>query len=460
MKPRVQNELEDFLLRYPDTTMLEVLMVDMNGILRCKRIPRDEFEPLFRGELRTCASTPLCNTLGTIIDDIGRGTADGDPDGPLSVVPGTLGPIPWLTSATAQVLASFREEDGTPSTIDPRCILHSVLARFDSLGLKPMVATELEFYLLEPGSGDKPTLRLGSVPGTGLRQEGAQYAMPEDLWDNDAFLEDMRTTSVQQGIPMTTVLSEFSPGQFEINLHHVDDPVQACDHAVLLKRAVKGTARQHGMGATFMAKPFADIAGSGLHIHISLYDGDGNNVFADPGAAATPGLSDRLHNAVGGLAGTMGDCMAIFAPNANSYRRLIPGNFAPLNPDWGYNHRSVSLRIPVSSDDNRRIEHRAAGADANPYLVMAAVLAGIHQGLVQEIDPGRMVQECEQLEEKPATLPRHWPDALDTFEASDFAPGYLGADYCKLFAAIRRQECEEYAATIPDLDYRWYLRSV
>lgn len=459
MTAQLQQELAEFLLRHPETTMLEVLMVDMNGILRCKRIPRGEFEALFRGELSTCAATPLCNTLGTIIEDIGRGTADGDPDGPLVVVPGTLAPIPWLDSDTAQVLASFREEDGSRSYIDPRCILQNVLDRFADLGLQPVVATELEFYLLEPGTGERPELRLGSVPGTGLRQEGAQYAMPEDLWDNDAFLEDMRSTCALQGIPMTTVLSEFSPGQFEINVHHVADPVVACDHAVLLKRAVKGTARKHGLGATFMAKPFPEIAGSGLHIHISLYDEQGNNVFAEAGAAA-PGVSERMRHAVGGLGATMADCMAIFAPNANSYRRLIPDNFAPLSPNWGYNHRCVSLRIPVSSEENRRIEHRAAGADANPYLVMAAVLAGIQYGLEHRSDPGRMVEEGEHLVEGPATLPRYWPDALRVLENSDFARSVLGADFHPLFTTIRRQECEDFAATIADIDYRWYLRSV
>jgi glutamine synthetase len=152
--------------------------------------------------------------------------------------------------------------------------------------------------------------------------------------------------------------------------------------------------------------------------------------------------------------------MAIFAPNANSYRRLIPDNFAPLSPNWGYNHRCVSLRIPVSSDENRRIEHRAAGADANPYLVMAAVLAGIQYGLEHRSDPGRMVEEGEHLVEGPATLPRYWPDALKALEASDFARTVLGADFHPLFTTIRRKECEDFAATIADIDYRWYLRSV
>jgi glutamine synthetase len=456
----MKAELEAFLQEYPNTTSLEVLMVDMNGIPRCKRVPRAEFDSFFAGILTTPASTPLCNTLGDIIDTLDRGTIDGDPDGPLVPVPGTLSAIPWLKSDTAQMLSTFQLADGSPSPIDPRAVLQGVLERFREAGLHPTVATEMEFYLLEPGDGDTPRTHLPKVPGTGMRQEGTQYALPQDMWDLDAFLEDMRQTCALQSVPMTTVISEFSPGQLEINLHHVDDPLLACDHAVLLKRAVKGTALSHGMAATFMAKPFADIAGSGMHIHVSVYDDKGDNIFADPNATATPGISDRMRHAVGGLADTMGEAMAIFTPNANSYRRLVPDNFAPLAPNWGYNHRNVSLRIPVSGDKNRRIEHRTASADSNPYLVMAAVLAGIHHGLENKCDPGPMIAEGEEIAEEVISLPQHWPDALDAFDASKILPRYLGGEYCELFSIIRRDECAAFKATISNVDYQWYLRTV
>ena len=156
MKQELQQELDAFLQEYPDTTMLEVLMVDMNGIPRCKRVPRSEFESFFAGKLTTPASTPLCNTLGDILHTLDRGSSDGDPDGPLMPVPGTLAPIPWLASNTAQMLARFELADGRPSPIDPRAILQSVLDRFTEAGLQPVVATEMEFYLLEPGDGDTP----------------------------------------------------------------------------------------------------------------------------------------------------------------------------------------------------------------------------------------------------------------------------------------------------------------
>lgn len=217
--------------------------------------------------------------------------------------------------------------------------------------------------------------------GTNLRQQGTQYCNPEDMAEFDDFLESVRLACVEQGIPATTAHLEYAPAQFEINLHHVDDVVAACDHAVLLKRLIKGVAGQKGMGATFMAKPFAEHPGSGLHIHISVYDADGNNIFADRNSEANPPISMEMRNAIGGLGELMAESQAIFAPNANSYRRLQPGLFVPLSPNWGYNHRDVSLRIPVSDPSNLRIEHRVAGADANQYLVMACILAGIHHGL-------------------------------------------------------------------------------
>jgi glutamine synthetase len=220
--------------------------------------------------------------------------------------------------------------------------------------------------------------------------------MMEDLYEFDDFINDLIDICAEQNIPSSAALSEYSPGQFEINLHHIDDPVLACDHAVLLKRAVKAAALQNGMAATFMAKPFAGISGSGLHIHVSLLDEDGNNVFA--GSCSDGGFSDTLRHAIGGLGEMMEECMAIFAPNANSYRRFAPNAFVASTPSWGENHRSVALRIPLSSDANKRLEHRVAGADSNPYLVVAAVLAGIHHGISQLCEPGEMVQEGAPLE--------------------------------------------------------------
>jgi glutamine synthetase len=229
---------------------------------------------------------------------------------------------------------------------------------------------------------------------------------------------------------------------------------------LLLKRIVKGVALKHGISATFMAKPFAGSAGSGLHIHVSLYDAQGSNVFSDPAGNTVPALSEMCRHAVAGLAASMADGMAIFAPNANSYRRFVPGTYVPLAPSWGYNHRDVSLRIPVSGHENRRIEHRVAGADANPDLVAAAVLAGIHHGIKHQCEPVPMIAEGTQLKGQAVELPTRWEQALASFDNSKILPGYLGDAYCSAFSSMRRSECAAFHARISNLDYEWYLRSV
>lgn len=450
--------LEAFLAREPGIHGLELLTVDLNGIPRGKRVPRSEFETLFAKGLNACGSTPLVNTRGELCEALGYGTRDGDPDLLLRPVSETLAPVPWLKSPTGQVLGSLYELGGAPVLNDPRHLLASVVAKLAADHLHPVLATELEFYLLEGGDGDVPRPKLGRVPGTGLQQPGVQYAMMEDLWDLDAFLEDVRSTCEVQKVPATTAHSEFSAGQFEINLHHVDDAVRACDHALLLKRLIKGVARSHGMGASFMAKPFAGAAGCGLHVHLSLYDGAGENLFF--GAGGRPPISATLRHALGGMLRVMPESMAIFAPNANSYRRYEPGNYAPLSPRWGYNHRGVSLRIPVSGASDTRVEHRVAGADANPYLVVATMLAGLHHGITQRLDPGPMVKEREVLQPEEKRLPARWEAALDAFEAGTVLPGYFGAEFCRIFAAIRRNECEIFHAEVSNRDYEWYLRAV
>ena len=454
------SELETFLKTAPQTRMLEVFTPDINGILRGKRIPMAEAVELYRAGVKACGSTPLMNSMGETIAELGLGTIDGDPDMLFLPVAGTLAEMSWVESPTAQALAGMGLMNGGPSPYDPRNVLDRACQPLRDMGLRVVVATELEFYLLRDSDAATPAPACPRVPGTGLHQHGLQYSMPEDLWDHDAFLDDVRVTCEQQHIPCTTIHSEFAPGQLEINLHHVPDPVTACDHAVLLKRAIKGVARRHGCGATFMAKPFEEHAGSGLHIHVSVYDGDGRNVLASADGEGHPPMGEGMRHAMGGLALSMAESMAIFAPNANSYRRLKPRSFVPLQPSWGFNHRSVALRIPVSDAKNLRIEHRVAGADANPYLVMACILAGIHHGLVNRCDPGPMVAEGTFVTDFKVTLPTRWDQALALFDQGSILPEYLDREFCRIFSIARHSESDQFHAQISNRDYEWYLRAV
>jgi len=454
------EELQSFLEEYPEIKIIETLLPDVNGILRGKRIGTAEFETLYKEGLKACASTPFVDSRGEIPVEIGIGTRDGDPDVMSYPVKNSLVPAPWLESPVAQVMTSLCDFEGEAYFADPRQVLRQCCKQLEDLGLKPVVATEMEFYLLEAGDDIVPRPKLGSIPGIRLKQEGLQYLTLEDLWENDALLMDIHRHCEMQNIPVTTALSEFAPGQFEINLHHVDDPITACDQGVMLKRIIKGSAFKHGLGASFMAKPFADYAGSGLHIHASLFDEKGNNVFANASSKKKPAISNTMNHAIGGLQKTMADAMAIFAPNANSYRRLQPFSFVPLSPNWGYNHRGVALRIPVCDSNNMRVEHRVASADANSYLVMAAMLAGIHYGIKNKCEPSPMLAEGTMVDEQEITLPINWNAALDRFKDSEILPGYFGKEFCRVFEICRRSECEQFNAQISNLDYEWYLRSV
>lgn len=452
----LKKELEDYLQERPETRFMEPLIADMNGILRGKRVGVHDFGKAFGNGVNTCAATVILDTQGDTFATIPFGVNDGDPDVKAVAVPGSLVPVPWATLPTAQVLLEMFNLDGSPNVNDPRNVLRRAMKPLADMGLKPVLATELEFYLVEH-DGDRFRPRMPRIPGSDLPQGGTQYAVLDDLYEIDDFLTDLDAFCQAQKIPAGAALSEFSAGQFEVNLQHQEDPVLACDHAVLLKRAIKAAALKNGLAATFMAKPFADTAGSGLHIHVSLLDENGNNIFA--GKSSDGNFSDQLRFAIGGLGEMMAQSMAIFAPNANSYRRHAPGNFVPAAPTWGPNHRAVALRIPLSSDRNRRLEHRVAGADSNPYLVVASVLAGIHHGISTRCEPRPMTPERALLDYE-IDAPIRWPHALDAFDAGEILPGYLGKDYHELFSQCRREEEANFNAEIPSKDFDWYLRAV
>ena len=451
-------ELRRLLRKYPKTTSMDLLLSDILGIFRGKRIRRSSFEKICAEEFGFCAGTVFMSALGDVLPGM-IGDSDGDPDTPSRLVPGSIAPVPWASRPTAQALFRLFDDDGEPFFGDPRTVLERSIAPLRRMGLKIVMATELEFYLLDAKS-DRPAPRPARVPGTGRPQPGAQVYHPDDLSEIEPFLNDVYDYCEAQRIPADATVSEFAPAQFEINLTHVDDPVLACEHALLLKRVVKAAALKHGFVACFMAKPFAEDSGSGLHIHMSLVDRNGKNYFSyGRDKLASPPFSARLHHAVGGLLKTMAESTAIFAPNANSYRRLLPEYFAPVDTNWGVNHRSVAIRIPQSDAKNLRFEHRVAGADANPFLVTAAVAAGVHYGLRNKIDPGRMVEKGENITLR-TRIPDRWDAAIDRFARSKVLPEYLGAEFCRSYALHRRGECRQFHSVVSQADFDWYLRSV
>lgn len=445
--------------KYGQFEGMELLVPDLNGILKGKRIRGTDCSKVMKDGFWFCAGTTLLTALGETVSGIPYGEDDGDPDVLAEIVPGSIAPIPWSERPMGQAMFRLYEDDGAALFSDPRHVLERAMAPLRKMGLTLVMATELEFYLLDAKT-DRPTVAGPRVPGVGRLQPGAQVYHPDDLWEIEHFLNDVYDYCDAQNIPADSAIAEYSQGQFEINLRHIDDPVLACDHAVLLKRAVKAAARKHGFVACFMAKPFEQDSGSGLHIHMSLVGRDGKNYFSHGrDSLSSPPFSARLRHAVGGLLKTMPEATALCAPNANSYRRLRPDMYAPVEPNWGVNHRVVAIRIPQSDADNLRFEHRTAGADANPYLVTAAVAAGVHHGLRNKCDPGRMIEQGESIIPK-LRIPNRWDAAIDRFERSKILAEYLGRDYCKYYAMNRREESRRFHNRVTQLDFDWYLRSV
>ncbi|HZF16185.1 MAG TPA: glutamine synthetase family protein [Steroidobacteraceae bacterium] len=449
------HEARDYLKRRPETRFVDVLLADNGGVLRGKRITAAELGGVYSKGLYLPGSMFALDVLGHTIEATGLGFDDGDADRACLPLPDTLLAVPWLGPAVAQVQVAMHEIDGTPFFGDPYHVLGGVLDKFRALGLKPVIAIELEFYFVdrERASGmPQPPVS----PRTGRREFRTQINSMEDLDDYSAILTDIAAQCAIQEIPTGTALAEYGPGQFEVNLQHVDDAQRACDHAIRLKRLVKGVAHKHGMEATFMAKPYREMAGSGTHIHVSVLDAAGRNVFASDDELGSP----RMRNACAGMLATMADGMAVFAPNANSYRRLRPEAYVPMTPNWGLNNRGVAVRVPVSDPSNRRLEHRVAGADANPYLLAAWVLAGIHHGLVERMQPPAPWLGNAYKGNDGETLPAHWANAFDRFERSALAQEYFGERFVKLYATTRRGELEAFASHVSPLEIEWYLRGL
>jgi glutamine synthetase len=447
-----RKEFESFRKANPDLRYIDVVLADVIGILRGKRMPIAEATKLFEYGMQIPHSIYLMDANGEMTNPLGRGYGDGDPDGTAWPIPKTLSRVWDKDTPRAQMLMTLRDANGVADPAEPRAALERVLERFASLRLTPVCALELEFYLIDREFDVNGAPQPPLDPRSGRRESTASVYGIDDLDRYQVFLSALTAAAETQNLPMSATSKEYAPGQFEANLHHQTDARLAADHAVFLKQIVKAAARSAGFEATFMAKPYVDLSGSGLHIHLSLVDEKGRNIFDN----GTPEGSDMVRHAIAGLQTLMPESMALFAPNVNSYRRFQPDMFAPVNRRWGVNNRSAGLRIPVGPGDARRIEHRVAGADANPYFALAAVLAGTHYGLTVKRDPGPAAVGNVSREPDMA-LPFSIDDALNRLEAAPSLTSYLSEETVTLYRETKRIEAQRLRRIITTPEYGWYL---
>jgi glutamine synthetase len=418
------------------TRFVDAFIIDMNGIARGKRLPVTDWEAAERSGVAFSASALVLDAQGNAQGPLGIGTEDGDPDAFGLPVPRQTWPVPWAAVPVAQALLSMRGPDG-PLWFDPREVLAQVVARCRGDGLHPVVACELEFYLVIVDAQGRP-----SPPG---REGGAPYGSAGHLCmqrvdDHGVFLHALHQALGAQGTEAGTLVSEYGPGQFEVNLRHTPEPVLAADQAALLRRAAVGIAASMGQRASFMAKPYVDHPGSGLHVHVSLVDEDGRNRFGAEGGQAL------LEHAIGGMQALLAESMAVFAPSFSAYRRYRAGAFVSTDGGWGENDRRAAFRIPSGGAASRRVEHRVAAADASPHLVMACILAALHYGITRQVAPVKAV-----------TAPRDLVSSLAAFEAGMGLRDYVPARFQVLFSALKRGEMASLLGEISEREFGFYL---
>jgi glutamine synthetase len=446
------QEAQTFLANNPDIEMFELFILDNNGVPRGKLLHRDELLAVYESG-RPLPSTILGLTInGDDVENSGLVWEVGDIDCRAYPLSGSLQRMPWRLIPTAAVQVAMHPREGMPAAIaDPRYLLSRVIEGLQADGYYPVMAAELEFYLLD-AQRDSQGRPQPARDADGGRPRATQVYGLRELEQIEPFLADLYAACKLQGIAARTAISEYAPGQVEITLEHRIDALQAMDEAVRYKRLVKGVAHRHGMVACFMAKPFEHLAGSGMHMHVSLADREGNNLFASEAADGTP----LLRWAIAGMLDTLLDSLLMFCPNANSYRRFQSNSYAPLSATWGVDNRTVSLRVPGGPAFSRHIEHRVCGADANPYLAAAAILAGIHLGIREQCDPAAPI-EGNGYAQATGLLPTDWLTALRALEASAWAREAFGGEFLGVYLAVKHAEYRQFMGEVGEQDWRWYL---
>ena len=450
-------EAEAFLAAHPEIEAFDIVLHDSNGIGRGKIIRRHELLSFYKGGRHLPISILGLDICGEDVHETGLIWDQGDGDRRAWPIPGTLVPLVGTTPPRGEVFLSLYNLDGSQMTSDPRHALQRQVDAMAAEGLYPAAAFELEFFLLENDRDANGKM----VPARDVldrrRNSKTDVYSVDQLHGMLPLFNDIYAGAKAAGIKAETLISEFAPGQYELTLHYRDNVLQAADDLMRLKRLVRMHARLHGVTACFMAKPNENYAGSGMHFHVSMQDAKGQNVFVE---AVEGQYNDTILHAIGGLQQTMGEAMLVFAPHANSWRRFASQSYAPVSPTWGVNNRSVALRIPAGDIRARRIEHRPAGVDANPYLVAATVLAGIRHGLKHRIDPGPEVTGNGYEAETTVVIPEDWRSAIRLAQGSAFLKDALGEDMHRTFTAVKAAEYARVMRTVSEVDFDLYLHTV
>ncbi|MBN3836828.1 glutamine synthetase family protein [Burkholderia sp. Ac-20344] len=443
--PALVGEVRAFRQAHPEIRYVDLICLDLPGHFYGKRYPIDALEKVAAGSLlKLPQNCILLGTQGGLYKIGDYCFNDGDPDAVRRLIPGTLKPVTWEKQPLGQMLITT---DGTeaPVEFEPREVLARVLKRLARRSIRPVVAFELEFYLfdaqLEEGMPKYPRDRLSDDRDDQPNMHIERLSRFSDV------LHEMVDVACLQGIDATVITAELGPGQFEINFGHCDDGLRAADWSAMFCRSTRGVALQHGYRASFMGKPYLHAPGSGMHVHVSLYDEAGRNLLAADGQRP-------LRHAVAGCLALLPHCMPVFAPNHNAFRRYGSMVNAASRASWGFEDRDACIRIPESDARNLRIEHRLASADANPYLVLAAILSGMEHGLDAKREPIAPLNEDRG---SGIDFPKEMLSAVAEMQDHAAVREGLGSEFVMVYCENKRQEELDFRNEIGTREYRWFL---
>ena len=459
-KTNLLNEPKSFLKKHPEIKSFDIVMHDCNAIGRGKIIRRNELLKLYESGRQFPLSLLGMDITGEDVPDTGLILEQGDGDIKAWPIPKSLNVIHKSNPSRGELFMTMSDIDGNKLDIDPRNVLETKINSFKKDGIKLCGAFELEFFLVANELDEYGKLQPAkSIIGKKRSHRKTDVYSVDNLHGMLPLIDDIYDAANAADIEAETIISEYAPGQYELTLKHQNDLLKAADDIIRLKRIVRSQSRAHGVTACFMAKPMEGTSGSGMHFHISMYDKKDKNIFSEK---SKNNLNPNLLNALGGLTKTMGESMLIFAPNANSWRRLVLGSYAPVTPNWGLDNRSVAFRIPSSNSKNRRIEHRVSGVDANPYLVALTVISAMNYGIKNKIKAPNQTKG-NAYEQKPKfknNMPHDWSSAILAAKNSKFLKDTLGVDLHRAFIAIKEMEYQKVASTVSELDIDLYLNAI
>ncbi|MDP2699484.1 glutamine synthetase family protein [Thalassospira sp.] len=439
-----------FLEKYPDMQAIDVFLTDCHGIGRGKTIRRHELEGVYTAGRALPMSLFGQDVAGDDVAASGLVMTEGGGDKRCWPIPGTLGYLPH--TKRGQLLISMYHDDGSPVAGEPRPALARQIDRAKAAGFTPMGAFELEFYLIDPQKTPDGRYRPAPYVLTNRHSNLRNTMSVDELDEMSPLFDAIYAGAAHLGLTLETLISEYAPGQYELTIRY-RDLLRAADDVIIAKRLIRTCARRFGLEACFMPKPFGHEAGSGMHLHLSLADGDGNNLFADQPDGS---LSPLMLHAIGGIRGTIGDTMLVLAPFMNSWRRFASAVYSPASDDWGIENRNVAIRVPGQPGKTRHFEHRVAGVDANPYLVATVTLAAALDGIEHKTDPGAPSNDEMNAAKKPGDLPQGWLEAIDRFDQSAFTRHALGDCLHTAFGAIKRAEYHRMALEVSNAEWELY----